>query len=80
MMNKGLFDVIKRAFTKQPPLHPVEAGMAKRFIKQRLLVVFPELRNNPRELERAYQSLGMSPRPGEKEGEAIFEMTLPEPN
>jgi hypothetical protein len=78
-MQKGLFDAIKRAFTREPKLHPVEAGMAKRFIKQRLVVVFPELRNNPKALEEAYQCLGMSPRPGSEEGEAetVFEMTLP---
>ena len=47
--------------------------------KQRLLVVFPELRNNPRALETAYQSLGLSPRPGTEEGDAetVFEMSLP---
>lgn len=81
-MKKGLFEVIKRAFTRQPKLHPVEAGLAKRWIKQRLLVVFPELRNNPKALERAYQSLGLSPRPGTEEGEAetVFEMSVPGSN
>jgi len=79
-MKKGLFEAIKRAFTGQPKLHPVEAGLAKRWIKQRLLVVFPELRNNPRALEAAYQSLGLSPRPGTEEGETetVFEMSMPE--
>jgi len=78
-MKKGLFEVIKRAFTRKQKLHPVEAGMAKRWIKQRLLVVFPELRNNPRALESAYLSLGLSPRPGTEEGEheTVFEMSLP---
>jgi hypothetical protein len=81
-MKKGLFEAIKRAFTREPKLHPVEAGLAKRWIKQRLLVVFPELRNNPRALERAYRSLGLSPRPGTEEGEleTVFEMSLPERN
>jgi hypothetical protein len=78
-MKKGLFEAIKRAFTRQPKLHPVEAGLAKRWIKQRLLVVFPELRNNPHALEQAYRSLGLSPRPGTEEGEhdTVFEMSLP---
>lgn len=78
-MKTGLFEAIKRAFTRQSKLHPVEAGLAKRFIKQRLVVVFPELRNNPRALERAYQSLGLSPRPGTEEGEheTVFEMSMP---
>lgn len=78
-MKKGLFEVIKRAFTRKQKLHPVEAGLAKRWIKQRLLVVFPDLRNNPRALDRAYRSLGLSPRPGTEEGEheTVFEMRLP---
>ncbi len=78
-MKTGLFEAIKRAFTRQSKLHPVEAGLAKRWIKQRLLVVFPELRNNPHALERAYRSLGLSPRPGTEEGEheTVFEMSLP---
>ena len=81
-MKKGLFEAIKRAFSREPKLHPVDAGLAKRWIKQRLLVVFPELRNNPRELERAYQSLGLTPREGTEEGdlETVFEMSLPDVN
>lgn len=79
-MKMGLFQAIKRAFSRESELHPVDAGLAKRWIKQRLVVVFPELRNNPAGLEKAYQSLGLSPRPGTEEGEpeAVFEMSLPE--
>ena len=78
-MKKGLFEAIKRAFTREPKLHPVDAGLARRWIKQRLLVVFPELRNNPRALAQAYRSLGLSPRPGTEEGEpeTVFEMSMP---
>ena len=77
-MKKGLFESIKRAFSREPKIHPADAGLAKRWIKQRLMVVFPELRRDPRALERAYQSLGMSPRPGTEEGEheTVFEMSL----
>jgi hypothetical protein len=79
-MRKGLFESIKRAFSREPKLHPVDAGLAKRWVKQRLTVVFPELKNNPRALERAYQSLGLSPREGSEEGEheTVFEMSLPD--
>jgi hypothetical protein len=63
-MRKGLFESIKRAFSREPKLHPVDAGLAKRWVKQRLVVVFPELKNNPKALERAYQSLGLTPREG----------------
>jgi hypothetical protein len=80
-MKKGLFATIKRAFTREPKLHPVEAGLARRWIKQRLLVVFPELRNDPPALEKAYRTLSLTPREGTEEGEpaTVFEMSLPEP-
>ena len=80
MRNSGLFQLIKRALGQEPPLHPVDHQMAKRFIKQRLTVIFPDLRNNPKALERAYRSLGLEARAGDEEGEAdtVFEMRLPE--
>ncbi len=75
-----LFQRIKEAFSRAPQLHPVESQLAKRWTKQRLLVVFPELRNNPRALEHAYQSLNLEPRPGDEEGDAetVFVLTAPE--
>jgi hypothetical protein len=78
-MKSGLFQLIKRAFFREPELHPVERGMARRWIKQRLVTVFPELRNNPAALERAYQTLGLEPRAGSEAGDAetVFEMTIP---
>jgi len=78
-MKSGLFQFIKRAFSREPELHPVEQGMARRWIKQRLVTVFPELRNNPVALERAYQTLGLEPRPGNGPDEAptVFEMSIP---
>ncbi|MEO7318489.1 MAG: hypothetical protein ABIZ56_05830 [Chthoniobacteraceae bacterium] len=53
--------------------------MAKRWIKQRLVSVFPELRKDPAALESAYQSLSLDPRPGtdEGDGETVFEMSAP---
>ncbi len=77
---KSVFHLIKRAFRQEPPLHPIDHQLAKRWIKQRLVAVFPELRNSPAALERAYQSLGLEPRPGQHEGEAetVFEMQLPD--
>ena len=79
MRTNGLFQLIKGAFRAEPALHPIERKMAKRWIKQRLLVVFPELRHDAAALERAYQSLSLDPRPGTEEGEegTIFEMTAP---
>jgi hypothetical protein len=78
-MKSGFLQFIKRAFTSEPELHPVDRGMARHWIKQRLVVVFPELRNNPRALESAYQTLGLEPRAGTEAGEAdtVFEMSIP---
>lgn len=79
-MNKGFFQRIREAFRRERKLHPVEGQMARRWIKQRLVAVFPELRNNPQALESAYQSLGMEVRPGQDEGdaEAVFVLQAPE--
>ena len=78
-MKPGLFQFIKRTVAREPKLHAIDHRMAKHWIKQRLLLVFPELRNNPRALEAAYQALNLTPRPGSEEGDAaaVFEMTLP---
>ena len=71
--------MIKRAFRAEAPLHPIEQKMAKRWIKQRLVSVFPELRKDPVALENAYQSLSLDARPGtdEGDGETVFEMSAP---
>ncbi len=81
-MAGGLFQLIKRAFVREPALHPVDHQMAKRWIKQRLVVVFPELRNNPAALERAYRTLSLEPKEGTgaSEAETVFEMRLPGPD
>ena len=78
-MKSGLLQFIKRAFTSEPEIHPVERGMARRWIKQRLVTVFPELRNNPAALERAYQTLSLTPTAGKEAGdnETVFEMCVP---
>jgi hypothetical protein len=79
IMKSGLFQFIKRAFSSQPEIHPIERGMARRWIKQRLVAVFPELRNNPPALERAYRTLGLQAREGQEAGEAetVFELIAP---
>jgi hypothetical protein len=78
-MKSSLFQKIKNAFAREQKLHPLDHRQAKRWIKQRLIVVFPELRNNPGALEAAYQALGLSPKPGTEEGDAdtVFEVSLP---
>ena len=79
-MNSDLMQFFKRALNREPALHPVDRGMAKVWIKKRLVAVFPELRNNPVELEKAYRSLSLEPRLGTEPGDAAtyFEMTAPE--
>ena len=43
-------------------------------------MVYPDLRNNPVELERAYRALNLEPRPGIGKDEAptVFELSLPD--
>lgn len=81
-MKTGLFHRIATAFRRQPPLHPIDRRMARHWIKQRLMVVFPELRNDPQALDAAYHALSLQPRPGSEEGDAdtVFEMTIPGEN
>jgi hypothetical protein len=80
-MKSSLLQIIKRAFGHEPRLHPIDRQMAKRWIKQRLMAVYPELRNNPAALEQAYQALSLEPREGARpqEAETVFEMRLPGP-
>jgi len=79
-MKTGFFQRIRGAFRREPQLHPVDRQMAKKWIKERLVAVFPLLRNNPRALERAYQDLGMDVEPGHDEGdaEAVFVLNAPD--
>jgi hypothetical protein len=81
-MKSGLLQFIKRAFSREPELHPVERGMARRWIKQRLVTVFPELRNNPVALERAYRTLGLEAQAGDEAAgsEMVFQMSIPGEN
>lgn len=59
---------VRRAFNMGPVIHPVDRGLAKRYIKQRLLAVYPELRDNPRALESAYRALGQDAQPDDRGG------------
>ena len=72
-----LYAAFKRALGFAPVVHPVDGGMAKRWIKQRLLAVFPELRGNPAALESAYQSLSLEPTAGGVgDAETVFELQV----
>ena len=78
-MRTGLRSLFQRALSKAPPISRVEGGLAKTWIKRRLLVLYPELRNHPKDLETAYQELDLEPRRGSEDGEAYsyYEMKAP---
>jgi len=66
------------ALQSPPPLLPIERAMAKRWVKERLKRMYPDLRNDPRALEAAYRALSLEPRAGQGEGgETLFDLTLP---
>lgn len=77
-MSKGWLQFLKDAV--EPPLHRLDHGMIKKYVKQRLAVVYPELKANPIALEQAYQTLSLEPRAGVGKDEAptVFELVLPE--
>lgn len=65
----------------EAPLHPMDRKIAKRWVKDRLKRIYPELRLDPKALEQAYQDLGVEPRAGAgKGGATVFEITLPGEN
>jgi hypothetical protein len=72
-------EFFRKALKREPALHPIDQGLAKQWVKKRLLSVYPELRDNPKALEAAYRSLSLDPRLGTDEGDAAayFELTLP---
>lgn len=74
-----IFEFLRNKLKGEPPLHPMDRKIAKRWVKARLKKVYPELRLDPKALERAYQELGLEPHEGSgKGGATIFEVTLPE--
>ena len=58
-------------------LHPLERRMARHWIKRRLTLVFPELRDDPRAIEEAYQALSLEARVGSlpEDAETVYEIT-----
>ncbi len=73
----SLLGAFKRALGMGPVVHPVDRSMAKRWVKQRLLAVYPELRGDPAALEAAYRSLSLDPQPGGPgDAEIVFEIQV----
>jgi hypothetical protein len=74
----NIFELIRSKLQGEPPIHPIDRMMAKRWVKERLKVMYPELRADPRALEAAYQSLTLDALEGQGEGgERLFEISLP---
>ncbi len=77
-MGNGIIEFFKRKLQGEQPLHPIDRRAAKHYVKQRLAHIFPELRNDPEALERAYRELDLEPHHGAGEGGAtVFEAILP---
>ncbi|GAB4164374.1 MAG: hypothetical protein Fur0032_00140 [Terrimicrobiaceae bacterium] len=74
----NIFEFLRAKLSGEPPVHPVDRLMAKRWVKDRLKRMYPELRDDPRALEETYHSLSLEPRPGAGAGgDALFEIVLP---
>jgi hypothetical protein len=73
-----ILEFLKSRLHGVPPVTPVERILAKRWVKERLKRLFPELRHDPKALEEAYQALSLEPQPGAgKGGSMLFEVVLP---
>ena len=77
-MASAIMEYFRSKFAAPPPLTPIERVLAKRWVKDRLKKMYPELIGKPRELEEMYQSLNLEPRHGGgKGGEMLYEIVLP---
>ncbi|HEY8900882.1 MAG TPA: hypothetical protein VIM61_10770 [Chthoniobacterales bacterium] len=77
-MGAGLIEFFRRKLAGEPPLHPIDRRAARHYVKQRLVHIFPELRNDPEALEKAYRELDLEPRAGVgKGGATVFEAIIP---
>jgi hypothetical protein len=78
VMNLSLLELLRLGLRDEPPIHPLEGQMAKRWVKQRLKRIFPRLASDPEALEKAYQELGLEAHEGAgKGGATVYEITLP---
>lgn len=73
----NLLATFKRALGMAPVVHPVQSSMAKRWVKQRLLAVYPELRGDSKALDASYRALSLDPQPGAPgEPDIVFELNV----
>ena len=77
-MKVPFLEFLRHSLQGEELLHPLERKIAKRWVKERLKKIYPELRNDPDALERAYQELGIEPHEGAGKGACtVYEITLP---
>ena len=77
-MKVSFLEFLRQSLQGTEPLQPLEGKMAKRWVKERLKKIYPELRNDPPALEKAYQQLGIEQHEGVCKGAStVYEITLP---
>jgi hypothetical protein len=77
-MKIGFWEFLRASLQGEEPVNPVERRMAKRWVKERLKRLYPELRTNPEELENAYKQLGLEVHEGAGRGAGtVYEVRLP---
>ena len=77
-MAGGIFDWFRKSLQEVELLHPLDRGLAKRWVKERLKRLFPELASDPEALEKAYNELGIEAREGTGKGAGVvYEISLP---
>jgi hypothetical protein len=62
-MNMGVVNFLKKKLHSEP-MHPLDRGLARQWIKRRLVLLFPDLGYDPAALQQAYDDLSLEPRPG----------------
>jgi len=58
-MKSGFLEFVRNSLRSEEPTHPLDQRIAKRWVKERLKRLFPQFRNDPDALEKAYQELGL---------------------
>jgi hypothetical protein len=77
-MKISFLEFLRQNLQGEEPIPPLEQKMAKRWVKERLKKIYPELRNDFDALERAYQELGIEQHEGAGKGAGtVYEITLP---
>lgn len=77
-MKSGFLEFVRNSLRSEEPMHPLDQRIAKRWVKERLKRLFPQFRNDPDALERAYQELGLEAHEGAGKGAGtVYEITLP---